>query len=96
MATTTTLAPTGNRISVKRDDPAKVTEQGIILPDSNKEKPKTGTIIAVGTKVDFGLKVGDRVVFGSYAGSEIRIGDDEFLILNDADVLGVLTAATSN
>lgn len=84
------LTPNANRISVKRDDPVKMTESGIILPESTKEKPKTGTIVAVGSTVAYGLKVGDHVVFGSYAGSEIKVGDEDFLILNDIDVLGTL------
>lgn len=94
MSTVTTLTPNANRLAVRRDDPVKVTEQGIILPESTKEKPKTGVIIGVGSTVGFGLKVGDHVVFGSYAGSEIKIGEESVLILNDLDVLGTLHVTT--
>lgn len=87
---TLVLTPNANRISVRRDDPVKVTESGIILPESTKERPRTGRIVAAGSTVGYGLRIGDHVVFGSYAGSEIKIGDDEFLILNDIDVLGTL------
>jgi chaperonin GroES len=92
-----TIRPLGNRILVKRFK-AKTTKGGIILPDTAQEKPKEGEVVAVGPgKTDeegsvqaLSLKVGDRVLFTSYAGTEVKHGDEDYLIMSEDDVLGVL------
>lgn len=94
------IKPLNNRILVKRSK-AQTTKGGIILPDTAQEKPKEGEIVAVGpgardeegTVQPLTVKVGDRVLFSSYAGTEIKESsetEDEFLILSEDDVLGVL------
>lgn len=93
------IKPLNNRILVKRAQ-AQTTKGGIILPDTAQEKPKEGEVVAIGpgTRDDEGtlhpltVKVGDRVLFSSYAGTEIKETDaeEEYLILSEDDVLGVL------
>ncbi len=92
------LKPLGDRIVVKRLEAEQTTKGGIVLPDSAKEKPKEGEIVALGTgKVldsgetqDFQVKVGDRVIFSSYAGTEVTVGGEEVLIMSESDVLAVV------
>ena len=93
--------PLQDRILVKRlDDEEKTTAGGIIIPDTAKEKPQEGEVIAIGNgkKLDNGtvqsldVKVGDRILFGKYAGNEIKIAGEEHLILREDEVLGVLEA----
>jgi len=98
MAKSPKIKPLGNRIVVKRIEAEEKTAGGIVLPDTAKEKPKQGEVIAVGegTRTDDGktiptqVKKGDRVVFSSYAGTEVTLGDEEFLIMKEDDVLGIL------
>jgi chaperonin GroES len=90
------IKPLGNRIVVKRQE-AKTTKGGILLPETAKEKPRQGVVLAVGPgKVDekgkthpFELKVGDEVLFSSYAGTEYKVDDVDYLILSEEDVLAV-------
>ena len=92
------IKPLGNRVLIQRSK-APSTKGGILLPDSAQEKPKEGVVIAVGPgKIDdqgnkepMQLKVGDCVLFSSYAGTEVKEGDDEMLILSEDDILGVLS-----
>ena len=92
------LRPLHDRILVERIESEEKTSGGIILPDSAKEKPQQGKVIAVGAgkKADDGkllpmdVKVGDRILFGKYSGSEIKIEGIEYLIMREDDVLGVL------
>lgn len=92
------IQPLGDKIVVKRLAAEEVTKGGIVLPDSAKEKPKEGKVVAVGPgKVcDDGkrgtlqLKKGDRVLFTSYAGTEVKFGGEEFLIMSEDDVLAVV------
>lgn len=92
------IKPLGNRILIKRSK-APTSKGGILLPDSAQEKPKEGVVVAVGPgKSDdqgrlepMELKVGDRVLFSSYAGTEVKGDEEEMLILAQDDVLGVLT-----
>lgn len=92
-----TIRPLGNRVLIKRSK-APTTKGGILLPDSAQEKPKEGIVVAVGpgkidengTKEAMQLKVGDRILFSSYAGTEVKNDDEEMLILSEDDVLGVL------
>ncbi len=92
------LKPLQDRVLVKRLEEKEQVKGGIIIPDSAKEKPMEGEIVAVGggkvkddgSKQPLDLKVGDRVLFGKYAGSEVKIEDEEFLIMREDDVLGVI------
>jgi chaperonin GroES len=91
------IKPLGNRVLIKRSK-AQTTKGGILLPDSAQEKPKEGVVLAVGSgkydedgnKITMQLKEGDRVLFSSYAGTEVKGDDDEMLILAEDDVLGIL------
>jgi chaperonin GroES len=90
--------PLADRVLVKRLDKEEKTAGGIIIPDSAKEKPQEGQVIAVGNgkATDSGdvrpldLKAGDKVLFGKYSGSEIKIDGEEHLILREDEILGVL------
>lgn len=96
--TTIRLQPIGERIVLQREEGQEVTKGGIVLPDSAKEKPARGTVIALGTGklLDDGtrsktqLKEGDRVLFSSYAGETVEIGDVEYLLMREDDVLAVI------
>lgn len=93
------LRPLYDRVVVKRLEEDEVVQGGIIIPDSAKEKPQQGEVLAVGQgkRLDNGsivpldVKVGDRVLFGEYSGNETKIDEEECLILREDDVLGVLT-----
>jgi len=97
-ATKTKLRPLHDRILVKRVEEEEVRRGGIIIPDTAKEKPQEGKVIAVGTgkvsedgkKIPMDVKAGDRILFGKYSGSEVKIDDEEYLILREEDVLGIL------
>ena len=95
------VRPLHDRVVVKRLEEKEVVRGGIVIPDTAKEKPQEGEVIAVGdgkilengTRVAMDVKVGDRVLFGKYSGSEITIAGEELLIMREDDVLGVLTGA---
>ena len=90
--------PLQDRVLIKRIDKEEKTEAGLIIPDSAKEKPQEGKVIAVGNgkRLDDGstapldIKTGDRVLFGKYSGSEIKIDGEEHLILREDEVLGII------
>jgi chaperonin GroES len=92
------LQPLGERLVVQREESEQTTAGGIVLPDSAKEKPARGTIVAIGTGklLDDGsrsksqLSVGDRVLFTSYAGENVEIDDVEYLLMREDDVLAVV------
>lgn len=87
------IKPIGYRVAVKSIKEEEVTKSGIILPDTAKEKRAEGEIIALGTgeKVkELGLSVGQKVLFGKYAGDDVKIGDEEIKILSCEDVLAVI------
>lgn len=92
------LQPLGDRIVVQREESNEKTEGGIYLPDSAKDKPTRGTVISVGdgrlledgSRSELQVKVGDRVLFTSYAGESIEIGDVEYLLMGESDVLAVI------
>ena len=92
------FAPLHDRILVRRVEEATTTRGGIIIPDSAKEKPQQGKVISVGKgksndegKVfPLDVKKGDRVLFGKYSGTEIKIDGEEFLIMREEEVLGIL------
>jgi chaperonin GroES len=95
---TTTFTPLHDRILVRRVDEGESVRGGIIIPDSAKEKPQEGKVIAVGKgksndegKVfPLDVKAGDSVLFGKYAGTEIKIDGEEFLIMREEEVLGIV------
>ncbi len=92
------LRPLGDKILVKRLEAETKTKSGIVLPDSAKEKPKQGTIIAVGegkrledgTRAPLNVKKGDKVLFTSYAGTEVKIDGEELMIMSEDDVLAIV------
>ncbi len=92
------IKPLQDRVIVKRLDEKETVRGGIIIPDSAKEKPMEGEIIAVGggkvkedgTKQPLDVKKGDRVLFSKYAGTEVKIDGVEYLIMREDDVLGIL------
>jgi chaperonin GroES len=92
------LKPLGNKVIVKRLESEQKTKGGIVLPDTAKEKPKEGKIIAVGegkllengTRQKPSVKNGDKVVFTSYSGNEVKIDDEEYLIMSEEDILAVV------
>ena len=94
------VRPLGDKILVKRAEPESKTDAGIFLPESAKDKPKEGKIVALGSGrlnkdtgkyIPFSVKKGDRVIFTSYSGTEIKLGDDDVLILTEDDILGIIT-----
>jgi chaperonin GroES len=92
------IRPLGDRILVKRIQEEEKTKGGIIIPDTAKEKPQEGRVVAVGKGkvtedgklLSPDVKAGDRILFGKYAGSEIKLEGEEHLILREDDILGVL------
>jgi chaperonin GroES len=92
------LKPLQDRILVKRVAEAETTKGGIIIPDTAKEKPAEGSVVAVGEgkygddgkRMALELKVGDRILFGKYSGNEITINSEEYLIMREEDVLGII------
>lgn len=89
---TVNFKPLGKRVLVEREEELNKTASGIIIPDNaSKEKPSTGKVVAVGCDDECkAVKVGDKVVFGKYSGSEVNIDDKKYLVLNLEDVLGVI------
>ena len=92
------VKPIGDRILVKRIKAEEKTAGGIVVPDTAKEKPKEGKIISLGTgkalddgkKSEFIVKKGDRILFESYAGTEVKIDSEEYLLMKEDDVLGIV------
>jgi chaperonin GroES len=92
------IRPLHDRILVKRIEEGEVRKGGIIIPDTAKEKPQEGKVIAVGNgkvgddgkRIALDVKAGDRILFGKYAGSEVKVEDEEYLILREEDVLGII------
>jgi chaperonin GroES len=92
------IRPLHDRILVKRLEEQETKRGGIIIPDTAKEKPQEGKVVAVGNgkvtdegkKIPLDVKAGDRILFGKYSGSEVKIEDDEYLILREEDVLAIL------
>ena len=90
--------PLGDRVAVRRVEEEAKTKGGIIIPDTAKEKPQEGEIIAAGPgawddsgqRIEMDVKVGDRILFGKWSGSEVKIDGEELLIMKEADILGVL------
>ena len=97
-AVATKLVPLYDRIVIRRVEEAETTRGGIIIPDSAKDKPQEGEVIAVGKgkqnekgeTTPLQVKAGNRVLFGKYAGTEIKIDGEELLIMREEEVLGIL------
>lgn len=93
------IRPLGDRVIVQRVEAEEKTAGGILLPESAKEKPKEGRIIAVGDgkvldngeRSTFSVKVGDRILFTSYAGTEIKYEGEEYLVMHEGDILGIIS-----
>ena len=91
------IKPLADRVVVKPEAAEEKTSSGLYIPDTAKEKPQRGTVVAAGpgkvengTKVDMSVKEGDVVLYGKYAGTEITLGGDDVLIMRESDILGVV------
>lgn len=92
------IRPLGDKVIIKRVDAEQKTAGGIVLPDTAKEKPKRGVVLAIGTGklLDDGtrspmqVRKDDQVIFTSYAGTEIKIGAEEYMIMDESEILGVI------
>ena len=92
--------PLGDRVLVKRVEEEAKTKGGIIIPDTAKEKPQEGEVLAVGPgardesgkRIDPDVKVGDRILFGKWSGTEVKIDGQDLIIMKESDVLGIVTA----
>lgn len=91
------LAPIGDRVVVKAAPEEQKTKSGIVLPDTAKEKPQEGTVVSVGSgrildngqKVPLEVKVGDKIIYSKYGGTEVKIDNDEYIILSEKDILAI-------
>ena len=94
------LRPLHDRVLVRRIDDVETTRGGIIIPDSAKEKPHQaeviaiggGSMLATGERVELAVKPGDRILFGKYSGAEVKIEGQDYLILKEDEILGILSA----
>jgi chaperonin GroES len=92
------LQPLGDRVVIEREESESVTAGGIVLPDSAKDKPARGKIVSVGdgrllkngTRVPLQVKVGNRVLFSSYAGDTFKFGDEELVLMREEDILAII------
>jgi chaperonin GroES len=92
------LQPLGDRVVVEREDAEETTTGGIVLPDSAQDKPARGTVLSVGdgrllddgTRAEMQVKVGDRVLFSSFAPENVQLGEDELLLMREEDILAVI------
>lgn len=92
------IKPLGDKIVVKRLELEKKLKSGLIIPDAAKEKPQEGKVVAVGKGkmnnkgniISMEIKVGDRILFGKYSGSEVKIDGEEYLIMDQDDVIGII------
>jgi chaperonin GroES len=94
------LTPLHDRVVVRRHQETETVRGGIIIPDTAKEKPQEGIVVAVGTgrydkgqTIPLAVKEGDRILFGKYSGSEIKIDGEELLIMKEDEILGIVTGA---
>ncbi len=93
----TMIKPLSDRVVVKAEEAEEKTSSGLYIPDSAKEKPQRGTVVSVGpgrvengTKIEMSVKEGDTVLYGKYSGSEITLDGDEYLIMRESDILGIV------
>ena len=97
-ASTTKLRPLGDRVVIQPTPREEMTKSGIVLPDTAKEKPQEGTVLAVGPgrilddgkRESVDVKVGDKVLYAKYAGTEFKLGGEDLLILRETDILAVV------
>lgn len=97
-ATKIKIQPLGDRLIVKAVEPKEIKKSGIIIPETAKEKPQEGEVVAVGKGkmtdegklIPMEIKTGDTVLYGKYSGTEIKINDEEYLIMREEDVLGIV------
>ena len=94
------VTPLHDRVLIKRIEEKETVKGGIIIPDTAKEKPQEGEVIAVGagriekgTRIPLDVKAGDRVLFGKYSGTDIKLDDEEYLILREEEILAKLSGA---
>jgi chaperonin GroES len=95
--------PLGDRVVIRRVDEVAKTKGGIIIPDSAKEKPQEGEVIAIGPgarddegrRVPMDLKPGDQILFGKWSGSEIKLDGEDLLIMKESDILGVVETSAA-
>jgi chaperonin GroES len=93
------IRPLHDRVVVRRIEDQETVRGGIIIPDTAKEKPQQGEVVAAGqgkildsgTKIELDVKVGDRVLFGKYSGTEIKLDGEEYLIMREDEILGVIS-----
>ena len=94
-----TLKPLGDRVVVKPKPKDEMTASGLVLPDTSSEKPQEGAVLSVGPgrvldtgkRVEMDVKVGDAVLFAKYAGTEVKLEGDEYLVIRESDLLAVVT-----
>lgn len=91
------IKPLSDRVLVQPDAAEEKTESGIIIPDTAKEKPQRGTVVAAGpgkvengTKIDISVKKGDKILYGKYSGTELTLDGEEYLIMRESDILGIV------
>ncbi|MEX0594436.1 MAG: co-chaperone GroES [Balneolaceae bacterium] len=92
------IKPLSDRVLVRPDDAEETTSSGIIIPDTAKEKPQKGTVIAAGpgkvengNKIEMSVKKGDHILYGKYSGTEITLEGEEYLIMRESDILGIVS-----
>ncbi len=98
------VRPLHDRILLKRIEEKESIKGGIVIPDTAKEKPQEGLVVAVGngkilekgTRISLEVKEGDHVLFGKYSGTEIKVDGEDYLIVREDDVLGILTESTKS
>ncbi len=92
------IRPLGEKVLLKRVEAEQMTKGGIVLPDTAKEKPQEGTVLSLGdgkilddgTRAEFQVSKGDRVLFASYAGTEIKVGGEEYMLMDESDILAIV------
>lgn len=97
-APTTKVKPLGENVLVRRVEAEERTAGGILLPDAAKEKPKEGIVVAIGDgrllddgkRAPFGVAAGNRVIFSSYAGNEVKIDGEDYLLISESDILAIV------
>ena len=92
------LKPLGDRVVVKPKEAEDKTDSGLYIPDSAKEKPQQGTVVSVGpgrtengNKIDMTLSEGDEILYGKYAGTDVTLDGEEYLIMRESDIFGVVS-----
>jgi chaperonin GroES len=100
----TSLKPLGDRVIVKAREKEEMTKSGIVLPDTASEKPQEGSVLSVGPgrvldngkRIEMDVKAGDKVLFAKYAGTEVKLDGEDYLVIREADLLAVITNGKSS